>query len=267
MYRHLDVMITVRSNSSNRPPGRLPLLWVDPKDPVPLHVQVHKALRRFIELPKCQQGGLLPDELSLAAQLGVSRGTLRMAIGRLVQEGVLERRAGVGTRVARRKAESGITSWRSFTREMARRGIAVQTFHSEYRQLPASVDAVRALELKRSTPLWRLDRLRGWDNRPVLHSSSWFHPRLGLTGREDFTKPLYEVIESETGAVAHNAREEFLAVGADARMAELLKVKRGTPLLLRRHIVFDRGNRPIEFAEVRYLSSRFTLTLDLRRET
>jgi hypothetical protein len=32
------------------------------------------------------------------------------------------------------------------------------------------------------------------------------------------------------------------------------------------HSVFDSGGRPIEFAEVRYVSSRFALTLELRRE-
>jgi DNA-binding GntR family transcriptional regulator len=45
----------------------------------------------------------------------------------------------------------------------------------------------------------------------------------------------------------------------------LLRVPPGAPLLLREHTVFDPGNRPFEFAEVRYVSSRFTLTMDLRR--
>ena len=39
-----------------------------------------------------------------------------------------------------------------------------------------------------------------------------------------------------------------------------------TPLLLRRHTVSDANGRPIEYAEVQYVSERFTLTLDLRRE-
>ena len=56
-----------------------------------------------------------------------------------------------------------------------------------------------------------------------------------------------------------------MAVNADAQMSKLLDVSKGTPLLLRRHTVFDAGNRPFEFAEVRYVSSRFVLTLDMRR--
>jgi DNA-binding GntR family transcriptional regulator len=43
-------------------------------------------------------------------------------------------------------------------------------------------------------------------------------------------------------------------------------VRPGSPLLLRCHTVFDASGRPIEYAEVQYVSSRFTLTLDLRRD-
>jgi GntR family transcriptional regulator len=123
-----------------------------------------------------------------------------------------------------------------------------------------------ALQIKPGTKVWRLDRLRGWDGRPVLHSRSWFHPRLGLTGLEEFSRPLYEVIERETGVVADKAREEFMAVPANAAMAKLLATKSGEPLLLRSHTVFDTGGRPMEFAQVHYVSPRFVLSLDIRRD-
>jgi GntR family transcriptional regulator len=241
------------------------MLSVDHKSPVPLRAQVEQLLRSLVLKPEYQKGALLPDEVALAAQLGVSRGTVRSGISKLVFEGVLERKAGVGTRVSTRHLESGITAWRSFTREMASKGIKVANFRLEYRQVKASADAARALHVEPETPLWCIDRVRGWDGKPVLQSTSWFHPRVGLKGTEDTTKPLYEMIEKETGVRPRNAREEFLAVVADARMAQLLAVPRSTPLLLRRHTVFDQGSRPFEFAEVHYVSSRFTLTLDMRR--
>ena len=107
--------------------------------------------------------------------------------------------------------------------------------------------------------------MRGWNGKPVLRSTSWFHPRLSLNGDEDFTSPLYEVLEMTTGVRPHHAREEFLAAIADGNTADLLRVTEGTPLLLRRHTVFDPGNRAFEFAEVCYVSARFTLTMDMRR--
>lgn len=234
---------------------------------LPLRAQVEALLRGMMRQKEYQEGTLLPDEIKLAAQLGVSRGTVRAGISKLVFEGLLERKAGVGTRVCNHRAESAIRAWRSFTREMAAKGITVENFDIDYRQVEATDPVKHGLQLNGQTRVWRLSRLRGWSGKPVLHSASWFHPRLSLKGEETFdNKPLYEVIEEATGVRPHNAFEKFLAVSADARMARMLKVAPRTPLLLRQHTVFDAGRRPIEFAEVCYVSSRFPLTFDLRRQ-
>mgnify|MGYP001229632947 CR=1 FL=1 len=232
----------------------------------PLHRLVEARLRSLAALPEFKDGALLPDELTIASRLGVSRGTARAALARLVQEGVLERKPGIGTRVARPRAESAIRAWRSFSREMAAQGIEVVNFSSDYGMHRVTDRAAVALQIAADTAVLRLDRVRGWGGQPVLSSRSWFHPRLRLTGGEDFSKPLYDVIEAATGVVADNAREEFSAVVATASLAKRLSVKAGAPLLLRCHTVSDASNRPIEYAEVHYVSSRFTLSLDLRRE-
>ncbi len=242
------------------------MLTLDHKSPVPLRAQVEQLLRELIQKPEFQKGGLLPDECKLAIQLGVSRGTVRSGISKLVFEGLLQRKAGVGTKVANKHSESGITAWRSFTREMAAKGIQVQNFHLNYHLTRASKPAMQGLLLKRGTKVWRLERVRGWDQRPILYSVSWFHPRLSLKGNEDFSRPLYATLEAATGARPHHAREELLAVNADARLSKLLQTTRQAPCLLRRHQVFDAGDQPIEFSEVYYVSSRFALTLELRQD-
>jgi GntR family transcriptional regulator len=240
------------------------MMQLDHSAPVPLRAQVEALLRKLVQQKEYQQGALLPDEVKLARELGVSRGTVRAGISKLVFEGLLERKAGVGTRVCHQHAESGIAAWRSFTREMASKGIAVENFHLSYKLDAASPEAAQALQIPPSK-IWRLDRIRGWDGKPVLSTTSWFHPRLCLQGTEDFSKPLYETLAASTGTRPHRASEAFLAVRADAPRSKMLQVPRNTPLLLRRHTVFDAGNRPIEFAEVHYVSSRFTMTLDLRQ--
>ncbi len=241
------------------------MLKLDHQSSVPLRAQVEQILRELVLESAYQKGALLPDEVKLAAQLGVSRGTIRSGISKLVFEGLLERKAGVGTRVSHRQVESAIRAWRSFTQEMAAKGISVKNFKLTYRLVPPSAEAARSLQLNPGTEVWRLDRVRGWNGKPVLQSTSWFHPRLGLKGDEDFSSTLYATLEKETGVQPHRAREEFLATTADAQRARLLRVPIGTPLLLREHTVFDPGGRPFEFAEVRYVSSRFALTMELLR--
>ena len=251
-----------------RPGTTLPVLKpVSVGAGIPLYLQVEEQLRRLASDPMFQDGALLPDELTLADRLGVSRGTARAAILRLVNIGVLERKAGVGTRLRRHPVESGVRAWRSFTREMAAKGVVVQTFRMDFAQVAATKQVAQGLGVRTGSRVARLDRLRGWDGIPVLLCRSWFHPRLGLTAELDYTKPLYDVIEASTGIVAERAREEFSAVSADSALAEQLKVPRGAPLLYRSHSVSDARGKPIEFAELHYVSARFKLTMDLQRGT
>jgi len=163
------------------------VMTLDHQSPVPLRAQVEQLLRKLIQQSEYQKGALLPNETTLAAKLGVSRGTVRMGISKLVFEGLLQRKAGVGTRVATKHLESGIRAWRSFTREMAAKGIAVNNFRLDYQLMTASEDAAQALQLATGVKVWRVDRVRGWSGRPVLNSTSWFHPRLNLKGKEDST--------------------------------------------------------------------------------
>ena len=101
----------------------------------------------------------------MAAQLGVSRGTVRSGISKLVFEGILDRKAGVGTRVSHRHLESGIRAWHSFTREMASKGITVKNFRLDYRLVEADPDAAGARQLTSGARVWRLDRVRGLERQ------------------------------------------------------------------------------------------------------
>ena len=234
---------------------------------LPLHRKAEQAIRELATHPEYVQGGLLPDELTLASRLGVSRGTVRAALSRLVTEGCLERKAGVGTRVVRRLTESAIGAWRSLSTEMARQGIRVEMFRCQLAEVAAPQEVAAALRIAPGTRLQRLDRVRGWDGKPVLRSRSWFHPRVHFDSTEDFSRPLYTIVEETTGLTAERASEAFEAAAATAVLAKDLEIRNGTPLLFRRHTVFDASERPLEFAQIHYVSRRFTLTLDVRRET
>jgi GntR family transcriptional regulator len=237
---------------------------INRKNGGPLYLQIELFLQELIRRPEFANGGLLPDEVTLADRLGVSRGTVRNSLMKLVRQGYLNRKAGVGTRVAKRGVESGIVAWTSLTREMARKGIQVQTFLLEVRDERVNEQIAAALHIPADTMVKCLDQVRGWHDAPVLNSRSWFHPRLGLSGKEDFSRPLYQVLKEDAGVDVDHAHEEFLAVIADARTADLLKLGKVTPLLLRRRTTFDAGERPIEFAEIHYRNDNFSLTLDLR---
>jgi GntR family transcriptional regulator len=239
---------------------------LDPASQLPLHAQAEELVRRLMKRPEYKKGGLLPDEVTLANSLGISRNTLRTAIGRLVTEGQLERKAGVGTRVAERRVQSGVGAWQSFTHEMQAKGIKVETYATEAKTVPVPETAARALQLPLKREVLYLERVRGWESEPEVVFQSYFHPRLGLTLKDDFQKPLYELIRNRSGIAADQSLEELSAIPADRRLARLLHVKIRTPLLRRDRTVLDRGGRPMEFAIVHYRCDRFRLSLRLRRQ-
>lgn len=84
-------------------------LAIDRAAATPLHRQVADAVRRHIAERGYAPGAALPSETELATALGVSRQTVRQALGQLASEGLLERVVGRGTFVARpHRARSGV---------------------------------------------------------------------------------------------------------------------------------------------------------------
>lgn len=232
----------------------------------PLHRQIESLLQTMVRSPSYQNGKLLPPEMQIARELGVSRNTVRAAIDRLVQRGLLIRKAGRGTRVASPGARtSRLESWESFTREMEALGVKVQTFSQSYGLRATPTAVADALGIRRGQRVYVLDRVRGYDGNRVVHFQSWFHPRLQLTGEEDFSRPLYEVLYDVSSVRPEQSQERITAIAATAALAKSLRVPVRSPLLQRRRRVTDVGDRAIEYAINHYCTAHFAYTINIRR--
>jgi GntR family transcriptional regulator len=237
---------------------------IDSLSPVPLYAQVERLLRDLIKAPEYENGGLLPDEITLASRWGVSRNTLRAAMSALVAEGVLQRRSGVGTTVRKDRLSSGVAPWLSFNAEMKRRGVTVEQLYTHCCEVAADDEVARALQIQPNTSVLFVERIRGWGGIPSVNFQSYLHPRLKLSTTDDFTRPLSELFAEHAGVVPARSVDELTAVAAERKIARSLKVKTGSPLLLRKRIVYDLRDKPIEFACLTYRSDRFVLTLTLK---
>lgn len=222
-------------------------------------------MRDLIEQPAYRNGEFLPKEVDIAEKLGVARNTVRHAISKLVNEGLLVRKKGVGTKVAVGRIPTRLDSWWSFTKEMKAKGIDVVNFELDVQILPANDEVATAMHIKTGTKMVRLSRLRGTSDGPSLMSVSWFHPRLKMTGWENFTKPLYQMLEEDCGVIVAVSREEISAISAEKWLAEKLGVEVGAPLLFRQRIVSDTDGRMVEFNKVYYKGDGFTYSIDIAK--
>ena len=239
---------------------------IDHKSPVPLHAQVEALLREMIEDPEFRDGKLLPNEVGLAKRLGISRNTLRQAINKLVFEGHLIRKKGVGTRVADQQVNSRLLNWMSFTQEMKAKGLTPKTFEACVSWVFPEKAIIEEFSIPAKKKVLKLERLRGLTDGPFVFFVSWFHPRVGLTGNEDFSRLLYEILEKDYSTIAKLSKEEISAKAANPFLARKLNIKTGDPVLKRKRVVYDPGGRPIEYNIGYYRSDSFIYTIESERD-
>jgi GntR family transcriptional regulator len=238
---------------------------IDSESKAPLHNKVEKMMRELIEQAAYRDGELLPKEVDIAEKIGVARNTVRHAIGKLVNEGLLVRKKGVGTKVAARRIPTRLDSWWSFTKEMKSRGIDVVNFELAVTIISASEEVATAMNIKQGTKIIEVLRLRGTASGPSLLTISSFHPRLKMTGQENFSKPLYQMLEEDFDVIAAISREEISAINADKTLASKFNLEVGAPILFRKRIVSDSDGRLIEFNKVYYKGDGFSYSIDVKR--
>ena len=97
------------------------------------------------------------------------------------------------------------------------------------------------------TKVWKLSRLRGLKEGPFVYFESYFHPRIGLKGTEDFTRPLYDILENDYHVIPTVSKEKIKAKSASKITADRLRIDAGEPVLVRERFVSDPGEKPIEY--------------------
>jgi len=238
---------------------------IDHKSPVPLHIQTEELIRAMINQEEYQNGKLLPSEVELAKILAISRTTLRQAINKLVYEGLLIRKQRTGTRVNKLHVSSKSNNWLSFSQEMQLRGIKIRNFELHVTWVYPDEMLANFFEIKTDRKVLKMERVRGRTDEPFVYFVSYFHPRVGLTGDEDFKRPLYELLEMDHSVIATLSKEEISALAADKDVAEKLRIPVDSPVLLRKRFVFDQGERAIEYNLGYYKADSFTYTVESRR--
>lgn len=242
------------------------LIQINHQSAVPLHVQVERLLRKMIEHPEYIKGKMLPNEIELAKRLGISRNTVRQATNRLVYEGLLTRKKGIGTKVAdNSNVVTRLESWHSFTQEMNNKGMSFKIFEIDVNWVKPDDSVVKFFSIPPTEDILCMERLRGIDDRPIVYFVSYFHPRVGLTGKEDFSKPLYKMLEEEYSTVVATSREEITAKLADKVIAKKLNIKPGSPILKRKRFVLDPGGRPVEYNIGYYNAEHFTYMIEIQK--
>jgi GntR family transcriptional regulator len=214
---------------------------------IPLYHQLWEIFTERIASGEWAPGDLIPNELELCQQYGVSRGPVRQALDRMVHEGLLSRKQGKGTRVLPHKIENHLSGFYSFTNLIEQKGLHHSARMLYFDTLPASGSTARQLGLTLGARVYQIRRLRLADDEPLILETVLL-PEVrcpGLTRDDLASAPLYTLMTSRYGIPLLRATQSFEPAVADEYEAEILAIEAGAPVLLLHNVTYTDLDQPV----------------------
>ncbi len=236
----------------------------------PRYAQLAKTLLNEIHSSQYSVGDLLPTEYELCAQFGVSRFTVREAVKQLVQQGLVVRQPGVGSRVVARtpaaqytQTMSGITDLRQYAMETSLQisDTSVDVLKPEQAALLGAAVGETWLHIQ------GLRYIEG-QSRPLCMTDVYVAPRFrsltGVKGR--MTQPLYQLLEEQFSCRIKAVQQEIRAMVLPATLAKQLDAPARSAGLWVARRYMDERDELVEFAVSVHPADRFSYREAFRRD-
>jgi GntR family transcriptional regulator len=233
---------------------------LDPTNNQPLYQQLQRAIREAIENRVLAPDDALPAERQIAADLDISRITVRKAIDGLVEEGLLVRRQGSGNFVASR-IEKNFAKLTSFSEDMRSRGRTPRSVWLKRAEGLVTPEEALTLRLSPGTPVYRFHRLRYADEAPMCLEFATIVAS-ALPSLDSVGTSLYEALE-RAGNRPVRALQRLRALLLNAEQAKLLHAREGDAGLLVERVGFLRDGSAAEFCQTYFRGDTYDFVAEL----
>ena len=227
--------------------------------------QVRQGLLDDLMAGTLERGAKLPNEDQLADRFAVSRATVREAVRGLLEGGYLARRHGSGTYVMSsprsRHALDTTVSYAAMIRDAGHE--PSETVITKHVRASTPVER-ELLELADGARVVEIERVRMADSRPVIYSRDFIpEALLGAAAKGALDSSLYVILDA-AGHAVRRATAELMPTLADEKLAELLAVERGAPLLYIDQVDYDEAGRAVMLSHEWHLADAFQVTVNRR---
>ena len=235
---------------------------LDNKSPVTLYYQVELQIRRLIENGYFKSGDVLPGERELIDTYNVSRITIRKALERLEEDGLIIKKRGtrsvVSDQIPKRLAKaSTIEDFRGIEDELRQKGLCPKASVLEHISLIPSEAISEIFQTGTNTEITRIRRLCKVDDEPIWLESRYFPQQLGeKLNAESLENQSVLSLMFHLGYKVDDVEIRLEAVSATSQQAKLLKVPLNTTLLLHQSIAYDKSKRVLHLTRA-YLRSDY----------
>ena len=212
------------------------------------------ASMRNGEYAQCER---LPRESVLCVKLGISRTQLRDILASLEREGFITRRHGVGTIINRHvlNVQTRMDIEIEFLDMIRQNGYAPAVAFIRTSEESADEKTAAQLRLPPGTPMLRVSRLCTADGRPAIYCEDLLEKALiqGSYTDEDLKRPIFHFLQQNCGVYPYLDLTDLRAIPADEKLAEILQVPVGFPLLYMEEVDYDIDGKPV-FSSTEYFA-------------
>ncbi len=223
-----------------------------------LYVQARERILGLTRRRKLQPGDRLPSETELSQAIGVSRNTAREALMTLERDGVVVRQHGIGTFLtpAPHHLKTGLHQMLPIPELIVASGFKPKIRDLKISALPGPSEAHQILQVPATESLQSVSLLYLADKRPAIYVTYWLTPSLcdAHINWNAFDGHMVNFVERWTSVHIHHTVARIFAVTATKALADMLKVKRTSPLLKMMHTAFTANGQPV-YCSISYQDS------------
>ncbi|GAA0317343.1 DNA-binding transcriptional regulator FrlR [Bacillus carboniphilus] len=233
----------------------------------PMYQRIYDYIANKIEEKTYQVGDLLPSESELEQIFQASRTPVRQALKQLEMDGLIYRLQGKGSFVANFKPLGQWTTMTGFSdiykeewRKISARTIEATTIKSKFYS--------ELLGVSSESDIIHLRRIRYYNGEPIIYLEHYINPFLPLEifKNDPSFISIDQLLKDERDIEFFTIKEEINAVSASSKVAEILKINEGEPVLKNTRISLDQASTPVDITVNYFSSERWKYRIEFNKQ-
>lgn len=241
-------------------------LVVDFTNEKPLYLQLVEIIKQRVVENSWQPGMKIPSENEMAREFALSVGTVKKALGVLVNEGILFRRQGQGTFIASPDFSRSFIRFFRYAMTGGKPSDVPGSKILDFSVVTADQKVAKVLELKEDDKVYWMKRVRTLQSTPFAVEDVYlpYERFKGIDNIHLEDKLLYPIYSQEFSTPVIWADEFLQPAVTDSETASRLEVDEKTPVICIERIAYSYGDLPIEFRRSVCVGNNFRYHIEIR---